>query len=106
MTKTTLAFTATFSFLVGVAVGYKAPVPTTPQRVKLKQLDSYDLRLYDVVWQVEGDRQFIGLCRGPMIDNDLLVITCLMPKGTTAPWIRPSSESVEPAKAFALARVE
>lgn len=53
-----------------------------------------DYSLYDVYWQIEGEPP-VALCRGPKMDHRMQFITCLMKKGTPAPWLVPS-ESKNP----------
>lgn len=88
-------------FALGFWVSYREP--KAGAKIKVMS-ESYDLRNYDVVWQIQGEDKYIGLCRGPIIDHEYQTITCLMPKGTLAPWIRPMSESIEPGKEYAQAR--
>lgn len=98
--------TAVTCFTLGLWAGYSKPVASSVTKVKMIQPETYDLRNYDVFWQIEGEDKYIGLCRGPIIDHTIQTITCLMPKGTLAPWVRPMSESIEPSKEYAQARLD
>lgn len=93
-------------FTLGFWVSYSKPTASPATKVKMIVPETYDLRNYDVFWQIEGEGKYIGLCRGPIIDHSIQTITCLMPKGTLAPWVRPMSESIEPSKEYAQARLD
>ena len=74
------------------------PAPTSPKLRQLERLETADFVLWDVFWKVQGDpASQVHLCRGPKVDGLILTLTCAVPRGTTAPWASPSSETARPA---------
>ena len=78
----------TFSWLLVLAMGCLTSFALgweSRGKAKGRLSIQQDYSRYDVWWQIVGEPP-IALCRGPKIDHRMQFITCLMEKGTVAPW--------------------